>query len=292
MEEIQIVKTGDLITATKFNEMIEKINKIDDIYIEINNINNMYIEINKNIKNINDIYLEIDKIKKNIVILENKIGIKFTLIHTGEFTMGSSFDRETPDHIVSISKPFYLGTYPVTQHEWKAVMGMDPSGFEGNDLPIQRVSWNDVQEFVTKLNEMEGTNKYRLPSEAEWEYACRAGTSSQYSFDDDVSTLGEYVWYGDNSDTKPHSVGRKKPNPWGLYDMHGNVWEWVQDKWHGNYNGAPDDGSAWEDEDGSHRVYRGGCWYFSAMDCRSASRNHFVPDDAYHSLGFRLLREL
>ncbi|MCK5232119.1 MAG: formylglycine-generating enzyme family protein [Desulfobulbaceae bacterium] len=281
MEEINEVQAGELITAIKFNEMIEKINKIDEIYLEINKINNMCTEINKNIE-----------------ILEKKIDMKFTLILAGTFTMGSGINdnslpnNEKPDHAVTISKPFYLGTYPVTQHEWKAVMGMDPSGFEGNDLPIQRVSWNDVQEFVTKLNEMEGTNKYRLPSEAEWEYACRAGTSSQYSFDDDVSTLGEYVWYGDNSDTKPHSVGRKKPNPWGLYDMHGNVWEWVQDKWHGNYNGAPDDGSAWEDEDGSHRVYRGGCWYFSAMDCRSASRNHFVPDDAYHSLGFRLLREL
>ena len=295
MEEIQIVKTGDLITATKFNEMIEKINKIDDIYIEINNINNMYIEINKNIKNINDIYLEIDKIKKNIVILENKIGIKFTLIHTGEFTMGSSFDRETPDHIVSISKPFYLGTYPVTQHEWKVVMRKDPSRFEGNDLPVEKVSWNDVQEFITKLNEMEkGTNKYRLPSEAEWEYAARAGTKAKYSFGDDDSKLEEYAWYKGNSDTKTHPVGKKRANPWGLYDVHGNVWEWVQDRWHPDYDddNRPDDGSAWESGDSPRRVSRGGSWFNDAGDCRSAIRGNSNTGYISNFTGFRLLREL
>ncbi|MCZ7358356.1 MAG: SUMF1/EgtB/PvdO family nonheme iron enzyme [Candidatus Methanoperedens sp.] len=220
-------------------------------------------------------------------------GMKFALIPAGNFMMGSNeSDREKPVHKITISKAFYLGVYPVTQQEWKAVMKNNPSNFKGENLPVERVSWKDVQEFIKKLNEKEGTNKYRMPSEAEWEYAARAGKTTRYSFGEDESKLGIYAWYEENSGGKTHDVGQKKPNPWGLYDMHGNVQEWVQDSWHENYNGAPADGSSWESVDGSYRIIRGGSWNRSAGGCRSALRNHEKSDHPSNFLGFRLVRDL
>ena len=230
------------------------------------------------------------KEEKERAAQKNSIGMKFTHIPAGEFMMGSDeYSNEQPVHKVKISKPFYLGTYPVTQREWRAVMGENPSRFKGDDLPVEQVSWNDVQEFIKKLNQKEGADKYRLPSEAEWEYACRAGTTTQYSFGDDEGKLGEYAWYSHNSGSKTHPVGQKKPNPWGLYDMHGNVWEWVQDWYHSDYKGAPSDGSAWESEDGSLRVLRGGSWLKDAWICRSADRGNLNPGARNYGLGFRLL---
>jgi formylglycine-generating enzyme required for sulfatase activity len=224
---------------------------------------------------------------------DNSIGMKFSLIPAGEFYMGSEeSDDEKPVHKVKIHNPLYLGTYPVTQREWEAVMGDKPSGFKGDDLPVGGVSWDDVQEFIKMLNEKEGTNKYRLPSEAEWEYACRAGTTTRYSFGDLESKLGDYAWYDDNSDDKTHPVGQKEHNPWGLYDMHGNVWEWVQDEYHDSYDGAPTDGSAWEVGDGAYRVARGGGWSRNARGCRSAVRDPNDPRYRGGDLGFRILREL
>ena len=221
----------------------------------------------------------------------NSIGMKFTLIPAGEFEMGSvEYAWEKPVH-VKINKPFYLGTYPVTQREWKAVMGDNPSRFKGDDLPVEWVLWDDVQEFIRKLNENEGTDKYRLPSEAEWEYACRAGTTTRYSFGDSESKLGDYAWYRENSGSKTHPVGKKKPNSYGLYDMHGNVWEWTQDRWHSDCDGAPTDGSAWERGDGANRVIRGGSWGSSAEHCRSSDRGTYHPGDRPYVMGFRLLDE-
>jgi formylglycine-generating enzyme required for sulfatase activity len=224
----------------------------------------------------------------------NSISMKFTLIPAGAFYMGSEeSDGEKPVHKVKINNPFYLGTYPVTQREWKAVMGNynNPSYFKGDDLPVEQVSWDNVQEFIMKLNEKEGTDKYRLPSEAEWEYACRAGTTTRYSFGDDESELDDYAWYDDNSDGKTYPVGQKKPNSWGLYDMHGNVWEWVYDMWHDSYDGAPTDGSAWEVGNGVNRIFRGGGWINFARFCRSAFRYYFDQRFRNNDLGFRLLRE-
>ena len=174
----------------------------------------------------------------------NSIGMEFVKIPEGEFMMGSPSDEgdrdndEGPVHKVTIEESYYLGKYEVTQEQWREVMGSNPSYFKGDDLPVEKVSWTDAQMFIQKLNEMEGTNIYRLQSEAEWEYACFAGTTTRYYFGDDESRLGDYAWYLDNLDGQTHPVGQKKPNPWGLYDMHGNVWEWCQDEYHSNYDGA------------------------------------------------------
>jgi formylglycine-generating enzyme required for sulfatase activity len=226
-------------------------------------------------------------------MIENSIGMKFALIHSGEFLIGSDeFDSEKPVHKVKIKMPFYFGIYPVTQRNWFAIMGNNPSYFKGDNLPVESVSWNDAQDFIKKLNEKEYTINYRLPSEAERKYAARAGTTTKYSFGDDEIMLGKYAWYSVNSNGTTHHVGKKEPNPWGLYDMHGNVWEWVQDKWHDNYCNAPTGGSAWEDESCCERVIKGGRWNSRAISRRSAFRRNVAPDSRYCSLGFRVLRIL
>jgi len=227
--------------------------------------------------------------------ITNSIGMEFVLIPAGEFDMGSPSDEEGRDsdegpvHHVKIEKSFYMGRYEVTQKEWREVMGDNPSYFKGDDRPVEQVSWGDIQEFIRKLSEKEGTDKYRLPSEAEWEYACRAGTTTRYSFGDSESKLGDYAWYVENSYYKTHLVGKKKPNPWGLYDMHGNVFEWVQDTYHSDYDGAPTDGSAWENGDDSSRVFRGGSWRNRARLCRSSVR--LGTYSGANSYGFRILKE-
>ena len=226
----------------------------------------------------------------------NSVTMEFVLIPAGEFEMGSDLylgNAENPVHQVKISKSFYMGKYEVTQMQWVELMDNNPSRFRGDDnSPVESVSWNDVQEFIKKLNEKEGTDKYRLPTEAEWEYAARAGTNTQYSFGDDESYLGKYAWYYGNSKDETVPVGQKKPNPMGLYDMHGNVYEWVQDKWHDDYNGAPTDGSAWEIGGSSYRVNRGGSINSNYKDCRSANRDSYGPNSRIGDIGFRLLMEL
>ena len=219
------------------------------------------------------------------------IGMEFKLIPAGKFIMGdaSSEDNETP-HEVTLTKPFKLGVYEVTQEQYEKVMGVNPSKSKGANNPVENVSWEDAIEFCRKLSELpaekEAGNVYRLPTEAEWEYACRAGTTTKYSFGDDESELGDYAWYGVNSDQKTHPVGSKKPNAWGLYDMHGNVVEWCQD-WYGDYpSGSVTDPSG--ATSGSYRVIRGGSWFFSAEGCRSASRYWGYPSDRSNLDGFRV----
>ena len=224
--------------------------------------------------------------------------MKFVLIQPSEFDMGSPTNEvgrdndEGPVHHVTIPEPFYMSKYEVTQKQWSEVMVSNPSYFKGNDLPVENVSWEKVQQFIRSLNAKEGTDKYRLPTEAEWEFAARAVTTTRYSFGEDESELEDHAWYRENSEGRTHPVGQKKPNPWGLYDMHGNVWEWVLDKWHDGYEGAPTDGSAWEDGNSVYRVIRGGCWDYDVEYCRSASRLRYVPGARFNDLGFRLLREL
>jgi formylglycine-generating enzyme required for sulfatase activity len=228
-------------------------------------------------------------------VITNSLGMKFMLIPAGKFVMGSPpnehwRDDDEKQHEVRISKPFYLQTTEVSQAQWEKVMGDNPSHFKdcGDDCPVESVSWNDAQKFISKLNKREGTNKYRLPTEAEWEYTCRAGTETAYSFDE-VDKLGEYAWYEDNSEYQTHPVGEKKPNAWGLYDMHGNVLEWVQD-WYGGYPTGPIPDPKGPDK-GERRVLRGDSCSSVARGLRSANRYRYNPDSHYLLSGFRVARD-
>ena len=225
---------------------------------------------------------------------EDTTGMEFVYVPGGCFQMGSPEsedgrdDDEGPQHEVCLDG-FWMGKYEVTQAQWEAVMGNNPSSFKGADRPVENVSWNDAQAFLKKLSG--GNAAFRLPSEAEWEYAARAGTQTAYSFGDDPNQLGKYAWYGyeDNAGKQTHPVGQKKPNAFGLYDMHGNVWEWVADTYHDNYNGAPTDGSAWV-SGGSDRVLRGGGWCCGPRRVRSAFRDDYDPADRGDYIGFRVAR--
>jgi len=227
----------------------------------------------------------------------NSNSMELVLIPAGEFDMGSPVNdanRETnegPVHHVKIPNAFYMGKYEVTQKQWRKVMGNNPSEFKGDDLPVEQVSWDDVQVFIKKLNENEHVNKYRLPAEAQWEYAARAESSMTFSFSNNGSKLGDYAWYMGNSEGTTHKVGLKKPNQFGLYDMSGNVYEWVQDSYYDSYKIAPKDGSVGEYVSTS-RVFRGGSWISNAASCRLANRED--KDQGYRAsnLGFRLVRDL
>ena len=213
-------------------------------------------------------------------------------IPAGEFDMGtestdySDLELSRPVHRVSVPT-FYIGKYEVTQEQWRAVMGSDPSSFAGDDNPVEQVSWDDAKAFCAALADRTGY-AIRLPSEAEWEYACRAGTTTEYYFGDDESQLDDYGWYSGNSGSETHPVGQKTPNALGLYDMYGNLWEWCEDWSHDNYEGAPADGSAWLSPAGSVRVLRGGSWYHYARHCRSAHRDRGGSDSRYDHVGFRV----
>lgn len=228
----------------------------------------------------------------------NSIGVEFVLIPSGSFTMGSdpNFEEgqqdERPLHKVSISRPFYLGKYEVTQAQWVAVMGNNPSRFKGRNHPVERVSWHDVQDFIRRLNAQEGHERYRLPTEAEWEYAARAGTNTSYCLGDDKQALSRHAWYYDNARDTTRPVGQKQPNAWGLYDVHGNVREWVQD-WYGEtyYANSPEIDPKGPPS-GKYRVDRGGSWGFNAVFCRSAFRGNVIPDSQLGYLGFRLALSL
>jgi formylglycine-generating enzyme required for sulfatase activity len=205
--------------------------------------------------------------------LGNGVKLELVRIPAGEFQMGSSeSDSAKPVHKVRITKPFYMGKTEVTQEQWQAVMGNNPSRFKGAKNPVEQVSWDDCQAFVKKLSAKVGGLAFALPTEAEWEYACRAGSTTKYCFGDSDRELGDYGWYDSNSDKKTHPVGQKKPNAFGLYDMHGNVWEWCQDWYDENYykNSPKDDPTGPTKGDG--RVLRGGSWFYDPWSCRSAYR--------------------
>ena len=222
----------------------------------------------------------------------NSIGMEFMLIPAGEFHLDSSeFGYKIPVR-VTIKEPFYIGKFQVTQKQWNSVMGDEPSCFEGDNRPVECITWNKVREFIEKLNEMEDTDKYRLPSETEWEYACRAGTDTKYFFGNSDLQLDDYAWHYLNSDHRTHPVGQKKPNPWGLHDMYGNVWEWCQNRYHRNYEEALAEGSAWDFVGSIGIVLRGGAWVSYSEKCRSSYRSSFDSDYGSYSVGFRLLMRL
>ena len=225
--------------------------------------------------------------------------MSFVWIEPGTFEMGSDRDTESPVHEVTISKGFWLGAHEVTQRQWEVVMGTRPWNGKGyvqanSSHPAVYISWEDVQEFIGRLNAAAGDSLYRLPSEAEWEYACRAGMPTRWSFGDDESELRYYAWYAANawamSEEYAHAVGTKCPNPWGLYDMHGNVWEWVQDWFSYDYYNSSPRVDPLGPSTGSLRVVRGGAFDCNARLIRSAYRGYASPDSRFYWLGVRLVR--
>ena len=255
-------------------------------------------------------HLEMARTPEGEELVESLV-MEFVRIEAGTFLMGSPADKESRDddetlHQVTISRPFYLGKYEVTQAQWRAVMGDSPSFFRncGDACPVECISWEEVATFIDELNARTGVTTYRLPTEAEWEYAARTGTHTTYHFGDAESELCQYANHADSSTdlewrnttcsdgvaTGPAPVGSYQPNAWGLYDMHGNVWEWVAD-WYGDYPAA----SVTDPQgppSGTSRVRRGGGWRSTADSCRSVNRARYAPGDRNISLGFRLVRTI
>ena len=230
-------------------------------------------------------------------------------IGPGRFVIGSPESEpgrdtdESPAHEVTISGGYYFGKYPVSRGQWEDAMGTAPGdgqtrALSSPTLPATFISWDDVQGLIARLNDSDGDWEYRLPSEAEWEYAGRAGTDTMWSFGEDRHALGDHAWYVDSEadarDQTPREIGTKLPNPWGLHDMHGNVWEWCQDVYgEGYYTESPAaDPQGPDDAPGSQRVVRGGYFRYFTRHSRSASRNTRRPDDRQRALGARLVRTL
>ncbi|QDL55107.1 SUMF1/EgtB/PvdO family nonheme iron enzyme [Rhodoferax aquaticus] len=216
------------------------------------------------------------------------------LLSGGKYVMGvDDGSNAAPAHTVTVGA-FGIGKIEVTQSQWQYIMGSNPSRFKtvGVDLPVENISWNDAKTFVKKLSAKTG-KKYRLPTEAEWEYSARANALGKWSYGDDEDRLGEFAWYGANSGGMSHPVSQKRPNNFGLFDMYGNVEEWVEDCYHPDYADAPTDGTAWLiDCKSDYRVRRGGSWGYDAKEMLASSRSHAAPGFARHYLGIRVARDL
>ncbi|WP_013323743.1 formylglycine-generating enzyme family protein [Gloeothece verrucosa] len=247
--------------------------------------------------------------------LSQGIALEMIVIPSGTFLMGaaegekSSYtDSDKPQHSVSVNS-FYIGKYPITQAQWRVIASLpkierdlnpDPSHFKGDDLPVERVSWYEAQEFCARLTQYSG-KKYQLPSEAQWEYACRGGTTTPFYFGPTITgqvanylaSEGPYAVEATGEFRKSTTrVGSFPPNNFGLYDLHGGVYEWCADPWHKNYDGAPTDDSVWLSDnakDNRYRILRGGGWATEARQCRSAQRTRFGPDNKYSTIGFRVV---
>ena len=217
------------------------------------------------------------------VDLGGGVAMEFVFIRSGSFMMGESHQR----HQVTLTKPFYMGKYEVTQEQWQAVMGSNPSKNKGARNPVENVSWDDCQKFLAKLNEKLPGQKASLPTEAQWEYACRAGSAATYCYGYGESSLAEYAWYLANSGGSTHPVGTKKPNAWGLYDMHGNVWEWCND-WYGE-DFTSEQVDPLGPGHGSGRVLRGEAFNCGPASVTSSERDRFTPDGGFNRCGFRVV---
>lgn len=235
------------------------------------------------------------------VTLSDDVEMEFVFIPAGTFQMGSPPSEqgrhgdEGPVRRITLTEPFYLSRYEVTQAQWRAVMGHNPSIFKhepnAENLPVDWVSWQDAQRFIEQLNRTHEAT-FRLPTEAEWEYAARAGTSTRFYWgaDEDATSIRDHAWAHSYAEGTSHPVGQKKPNPWGLYDMSGNVWEWTQD-WYGPYPDTAQVDPMGPDQ-GKNKVYRGGSWFNAPSTLRSANRHRHPTDEPFTNAGVRLVREV
>lgn len=234
--------------------------------------------------------------KSITVALAKNVSMTLAPIPAGKFLMGApnsekdGLPAERPQHEVKISKPFYMGMTAVTQAQFDAVMGQNPSQFKDPNSPVERVTWEEATAFCKALCGMVH-RPFRLPTEAEWEYACRAGTKTRFSFGDDEKDLGDYAWVGSNADKRSHPVALKKPNPWGLYDMHGNVYQWCSDWYDEKYYASADKTDPIGPASGTLRVQRGGSWVDPPKDCRSAMRGGYGVTGRINLFGFRVVMQ-
>lgn len=244
--------------------------------------------------------LPLDPIKRSDKAFRDRLGngiyMEMVRIPSGKFMLGSPIDevgrRDNESPLVEVNIPsFYMAKFAVTQEQWVAIMASNPATFrESLQAPMENISWIEAQDFCRRLTARSPyAYLYRLPSETEWEYACRAGTNTAYHFGDSPSQLADYAWFADNANKRSQPVGQKVPNPWGLYEMHGGVWEWCEDAWHDNFKDAPADGKAWIDGNSGRRVRRGGSWSNEAKLCRAASRDWHWQSDRYKDIGFRVV---
>ncbi len=220
------------------------------------------------------------------VALDGGVKMEFVLIQAGEFLMGS-FQNNPPVHTVKLTKPFYIGKYEVTQEQWLAVMRENRSAFNDPKRPVENVSWEDCQKFIMALNVKATGQNFSLPTEAQWEYACRAGSADEDALGNADAVLNQSGWYLKNASRQTHPVGELQPNAWGLYDMHGNVWEWCAD-WFGAYEGS-DETDPTGPATGWMRVLRGGSWCNYASSCHCANRGFYPPTTRNRYCGFRVV---
>lgn len=261
---------------------------------------------NKNQEEISKLHTQVEVLQEQLQTLESQprkersvlqcghgVELHLSLMPSGQFFMGSNSGNssEKPVHLVTVSS-FYMAKYPITQAQYQAVTGSNPSKFSSKDNhPVESVTWEEARQFCQLLS-AKTQEIVCLPSEAQWEYACRAGSSSDYYFGDQEAQLSNYGWYGESVETgSTHPVGMKSPNPWGLFDLYGNVWEWCEDEWHYNYHNAPDTCIAWQDNNinGVLRVARGGSWVSTADSCGSAYRERYPALIRDFSIGFRVI---
>lgn len=239
-------------------------------------------------KPLNNQIVETEKANDILEFTVEGVSFNMILVEHGSFMMGATpemtdqYDDENPVHQVTLTHDYYIGKYEVTQKLWKAVMGSTPSRFYGDNLPVESVSWDDCQKFIRNLNIITG-RRFRLPTEAEWEYAARGGRKSRGTLYSGGSDIHDVAWYKSNSDSRPHYVGTKQPNELGIYDMAGNVWEWCQDRNDRYTSSSQTDPREWL------RVFRGGSWFRDEVHCRSSFRISTTPEFRCHELGFRLV---